>query len=196
MAWQSARRCGRIGFCASENAAGEADGVCEANAAGGAHAAGEADGAGEADVAGDAHAAGEGREAMRIARALLLSVAFGVAVLPACTTSSGSGDAPALITNPTPASRAELRLAVQRALHSDPILLADDALTRSSLLTIDRLPRRDSHGRLLNGLDVRGRPEQFRLVRTGGSCVLIHEDSEQLRQKLSSTTCQRAPRTK
>jgi hypothetical protein len=125
-------------------------------------------------------------------RAALISAAASVLLLPACETSSASQDIPALIVDPTPASRAELQLAVARALHSSPIPLADDALTRSSLLPIDRMPRRDSQGRLLNGLEIGRKPEMFRLVKHGDACVLIHDDVEQLRQTLTSTKCKRA----
>ena len=121
-------------------------------------------------------------------------IAAGVILLAGCATSS-SRDVPAVIVNPTPQSRAELSLAVQRALHSGPVLLADDALTQSSLLPIDRIPRRDSHGRLLNGLEIGRKPEVFRLVQSGCRCVLIHDDVDQLRQPLTATRCQPAPRS-
>jgi hypothetical protein len=126
-------------------------------------------------------------------RAILFGLAASATLLSGCATSSGR-DLPALIVNPTPASRAELRLAVQRALHSDPVPLSDDALTRNSLLPIDRIPRRDAQGRLLNGLEIGNRPQMFRLVKNGKSCVLIHDDAEQLRQTLTATTCIPAPR--
>src|SRR6185312_3623830 len=122
-------------------------------------------------------------------------IAAGVILLAGCATST-SRDVPALIVNPTPQSRTELSLAVQRALHSgSPIPLSDDALTQSSLLPIDRIPRRDSHGRLLNGLEIGRKPEVFRLVKNGGSCVLIHDDVDHLRQPLTATRCQPAPRS-
>jgi hypothetical protein len=123
----------------------------------------------------------------------IMIIASGATLLPGCATSS-SRDVLALIVDPTPQSRAELSLAVQRALHSDPIPLSDDALTQSSLLPIDRIPRRDSHGRLLNGLEIGRKPEVFRLVKSGGSCVLIHDDVDHLRQTLLATKCRPAPR--
>jgi hypothetical protein len=123
----------------------------------------------------------------------MMIVAAGVIALAGCATSSSS-DVPAVIVNPTPQSRAELSVAVQRALHSDPIPLSDDALTQSSLLPIDRIPRRDSHGRLLNGLVIGRKPEMFRLVKNGNSCVLIHDAVDHLRQVLTATSCKPAPR--
>lgn len=116
----------------------------------------------------------------------------GVLALSGCATPA-SRDVPAVIMDPTPQSRAELSLAVQRALHSDPIPLSDDALTRTSLLPIDRMPRRDSHGRLLNGMEIGRKPEMFKLVKRGNACVLIHDDVEQLRQTLAVTKCRAAP---
>jgi len=120
-----------------------------------------------------------------------VKIAFGmilVALLSACT-SSGSRDKPAVLTNPTPASQAELKLAVQRALHSDPILLAPDALTTTNLLSIDRYVRRDSAGRPLDGLNFGGRPELFQLVRADKECVLVHMGVDPIRQTLHSATC-------
>jgi hypothetical protein len=122
------------------------------------------------------------------------SLAAGLMLLSGCASSSVGHDVPALIVNPTPASRAELRVAVQRALHSDPILLSDDALTHGSLLPIERIPRRDMRGRPLNGLEIGRKPEIFRLVRNGGACVLIHDDAEQLRQTLTATQCKAEPK--
>ncbi len=115
-------------------------------------------------------------------------------LLCACASSAAGRDVPAVIVDPTPGSRAELRLAVQRALHSDPILLSDDALTRTSLLPIERIPRRDARGRPLNGLIVDGKPEMFRLVKNGSACVLIHDDKEQFRQTLAASRCKAAPK--
>jgi hypothetical protein len=122
-----------------------------------------------------------------------LAVAATAILVTGCATSSSGRDVPALIVDPTPESRAELKLAVQRALHSDPILLSDDALTRSSLLPIDRIPRRDIHGRLLNGMEIGHKPDMFHLVRNGKSCVLIHDDAAQSRQTLTATHCRQAP---
>jgi len=126
-------------------------------------------------------------------RAALWIIVAGAVLLPGCATSAAH-DVPAVIVDPTPESRAELALAVQRALHSNPIPLSDDALTRSSVLSIDRMPRRDSHGRLLNGLEIGHKPETFHLVMSGKSCVLVHDDVDQLRQVLTAAKCKPAPR--
>lgn len=82
-------------------------------------------------------------------------------------------DQPAVIDPPTDASRAELRRVVNEVLGMQ-VTLADDALTRSSTLSIERNPIRDASGRRI---EVRERtpPELFRLVKRGRECVLIHE---------------------
>jgi len=129
------------------------------------------------------HRGGTVARLMRITPWLIVAGSF-----CACA-SSASRDTPAVLTNPTPATRADLRLAVQRALHSDPILLAPDALTTTNFLSIDRFVRRDAAGRPLDGLNFGGRPELFQLVRVNKECVLVHMGVDPLRQTLRSATC-------
>jgi hypothetical protein len=117
------------------------------------------------------------------------------ALLSACA-SSASRDTPAVLTNPTQATRAELRLAVQRALHSDPVVLAPDALTTTHFLIIDRFVRRDAAGRPLDGLNFGGRPERFQLVKVHKECVLVHMGVDPIRQTLPAATCAPLPRKK
>jgi hypothetical protein len=92
-----------------------------------------------------------------------------------------------VIVNPTPESRAALVEAVSTALNGAPVTLAGDALTTASTLVIQRTPRRDPNGLPMDGRDV-GSPERFRLVRSGGQCVLVHEGSGR-RFALSATDC-------
>jgi hypothetical protein len=86
---------------------------------------------------------------------------------------------PAVITDPT---------ADSRALHGEPLTLADDALTRDSTLIVERVRPRDENGAPLLGRDT-GRPERFRLVKEGSQCVLVHEGTGE-RYPLESTTCE------
>lgn len=95
-----------------------------------------------------------------------------------------------MLTNPTPAGRAELLRVVQGALNGAPLTLAQDALTRDSVLIIDRTERRDAEGRRLVGREM-GRPERFQLFKSGSRCILVHERTGQ-RRELTSVTC--APR--
>jgi hypothetical protein len=93
----------------------------------------------------------------------------------------------ALITNPTPESRAELVRVVGEALHSAPPTLAADALARESLLIVERARARGPDGTPMQGREL-GRPERFSLVKRGSDCVLVHERSKR-RFVLSSATC-------
>ena len=120
--------------------------------------------------------------------ALLVLVLAG---LPACATWPAASDGPALITHPTPASRAALELAVSRALGGVPVRLADDALTRDDQLIIGRAQARDARGLPLNGREL-GRPQHFRLERRGSLCILLHLESGKS-SVLENTTCRPVP---
>lgn len=91
---------------------------------------------------------------------------------------SAQPEVPAIIDTPTSASRAELAQAISGALNGAPVRLADDALTRDSLLILEK-----PH----TGRDL-GKPEHFRLVKSGTDCVLVHERTGK-RTTLASTTC-------
>ncbi len=90
-----------------------------------------------------------------------------------CVAPNGVSRAGVMV-DPTPAARSELTEVVSAALGGVPITLADDALTASSVLVIERsLPR---------GLDVPpvgGRnmetPVTFRLIAAGSRCVLENQ---------------------
>jgi hypothetical protein len=105
----------------------------------------------------------------------------------ACATAPLAPDQAAVLVNPTAESRAELLRVVREALHEAPLTLADDALTRESTLIVERTRPRGPDGTPLQGRD-RERPEQFRLVKNGTSCVLVHEGSDR-RVVLSSAHC-------
>ena len=101
-------------------------------------------------------------------------------LLCACTSTLAQADVPAIIVKPTKESRAELARVVSSALNGAPVRLADDALTRESLLIIEK-----AH---LSGREF-GRPEHFRLVKMGEHCALVHERTGK-RTTLASTTCE------
>src|ERR671936_958060 len=109
-------------------------------------------------------------------------------LLCACTSSLAQREVPAIIDQPTPASRAELARVVSADLTGAPVTLADDALTRDSLLIIERAHPRDASGVPLSGREFE-RPEHFRLVKAGEHCALVHERTGK-RTTLASTTCQ------
>lgn len=121
----------------------------------------------------------------------LLVLTAALAMLPACRSRPADPDIPAVITHPTAASRADLELAVSRAFHGAPVRLADDALTRDSLLIVGRAQARDIRGLPLNGRELR-HPQHFRLLRRGSQCVLLHLETGKS-QVLTHTTCAAAP---
>jgi hypothetical protein len=110
-----------------------------------------------------------------------------VLAISACAMSNEVSDVPAKIVGPTAESRAELQRAVSKALDGMPVTLADDALTRESILTIERQQARDSSGQRIDAREIE-RPELFRLVKRGSDCVLVHEQTL-TRTTLRSTRC-------
>ena len=110
-----------------------------------------------------------------IERALPASAAL---LLSTCA-SFAQPEVAAVIDRPTKESRAELAQAVSAALNGAPVTLADDALTRESLLIVERSR--------LSGREL-DKPEHFRLIKRGNDCALVHERTGQ-RTTLVSTTC-------
>jgi hypothetical protein len=121
---------------------------------------------------------------------MALTVA-GMLSLAACASMPGRRDLPAVLTNPTAESRAELVRKVSGALHGAPITIAADALTRDSTLIIERAQPRGADGVPLSGRET-GRPEHFRLVKNGSRCVLVHERTGK-RWTLKAATCSPFP---
>jgi hypothetical protein len=105
----------------------------------------------------------------------------------ACRTAQARPDVPAVITEPTSQTRAELVQAVSAALGGSTVTLADDALTRDDKLVVERKRQLDPNGLRVNGRDL-GRPETFRLMKNGTDCVLVHENSGR-RFPLAQTAC-------
>jgi hypothetical protein len=98
-----------------------------------------------------------------------LSLAIGLLLGAAAWPES---DTPAVIVNPSAASRMELARVVREALHGVPVTLADDALTTSNTLVIEHANPRDPSGHPLNGRNL-DRPERFELFSRGSRCVLL-----------------------
>lgn len=121
----------------------------------------------------------------------LLVLTAALAMLPACRTRPADPGIAAVITHSTAASRADLELAVSQAFHGAPVRLADDALTRDSLLIVGRAQARDIRGLPLNGRQLQ-HPQHFRLLRRGSQCVLLHVETGKSRV-LAHTTCRASP---
>ena len=79
---------------------------------------------------------------------------------------------PAVIVSPSAEGRAELARVVSSALNGQPVNLADDALTRDSVLTIERRTPPGPQGRAATGRTLEA-PERFTLVLRGSRCVLV-----------------------
>ena len=109
-----------------------------------------------------------------------------VIVLTGCRTMATGADVPALIPHPTSASHAALQKAINDALDSS-VLIADDALTASSILTVERRQPRSMQDQPATGRNMEP-PFQFRLVINGASCILIDARDES-RRALENTTC-------
>ncbi len=114
-------------------------------------------------------------------------VVAGTMILASCLLRVAPPDAPAVLTNPTGRTHEELVRVVSRAMNGAPVTIADSALTSDDVLLVERVVRRDERGRELNGREI-GRPEHFRLVKSGSRCVLVHERTGR-RWTLRSATC-------
>ena len=104
-----------------------------------------------------------------------------------CQTYGSQGDQPARIVNPDDASRTALQQVVNEVFGTE-VLLADDAFTTSSLLTIEHTPpatidNPNPQGRVMQG------PYRLRLVISGSDCIVIDERDES-RHALVDTQCE------
>ena len=107
-------------------------------------------------------------------------------ILTGCQTVDTDLDRPARIVNADADSRAALQAAVNEALGTE-VLLAEDALTGTSLLTIERWPTGTMDNPVPEGRRL-DKPIQFRLVINDSDCVLIDQRNES-RHVLENTDC-------
>jgi len=112
---------------------------------------------------------------------------LGALLLTGCQTMGAAADVPALITEPDDASRAALQAAISASFGGLYVPLADDALTESSVLLIERSPRGSLDNNPTTGR-VLEQPMRFQLVKNGAECTLIdlRDDS---RHVLANTSC-------
>jgi len=113
----------------------------------------------------------------------LLAVAI---TLAACQTVATEYDKPARISNPDESSRAALQQTVNAALNTE-VILADDALTNSSQLFVERVVPKTIEGSPAGGRTME-MPFEFRLVMNGDDCVLI-DQRDSSRHVLQDTSC-------
>ena len=106
--------------------------------------------------------------------------------LTGCQTVNTDLDRAARIKNADADSRAALQAAVNEALGTE-VLLAQDALTDTSLLTIERWPAGTMENPVPQGRSLE-KPVLFRLVINGSDCILIDQRNES-RHVLEDTEC-------
>ena len=98
-----------------------------------------------------------------------------------------NADVPAVIDNPDADSRTALRATVNELFDGQDVLIADDALTKSSELTLEVGKRQSLEHQRINGRIVT-EPMRIRLVRNGNDCLLI-DPRDDSRHQLADTTC-------
>jgi len=114
-------------------------------------------------------------------------VALSALVMLSACASVASQDGPAVLTEATTSTHAELVKVVSAALNVPTVTLAADALTMDSELIIERAPARDASGRNLQGREL-SQPEHFQLINAGARCVLVHMRT-QTQYELSTAKC-------
>lgn len=117
---------------------------------------------------------------------LRTTMLISTAMLAACASMAGEETA-AVLMEPSAPTHAEIVKIVSTALNVPTVTIAADALTRDSLLVIERTPARDAGGRRLQGRELT-QPEQFQLLRSKSKCVLLHVRTD-VRYELTGNVC-------
>ncbi len=92
-------------------------------------------------------------------------------VLGACETLPPRKGAPAILSNPSAQTTAELNEVISKALHGARVTIAQDALTTESGLIIERAFNQMAGRRM-------DRPDHFTLSLSGHQCILTHEETD------------------
>ena len=109
---------------------------------------------------------------MKASPNILLASLCALFLLESCQTTATNSDTPALIVRQTEAGRAELRNTLSGLFGGQEIILADDALTHSSMLVLQHTWKQKPDGQPALGRNV-ARPFRFRLIKRGDSCFLV-----------------------
>jgi len=96
-------------------------------------------------------------------------------------------DLPAFIIQPNGASRGALQATLSKLFGGQIVKLSDEALTRSSLLTVEPGLQNIKHSKVANGRVLSG-PYKFRLVKNRDACILI-DMRDGSRHALANTSC-------
>lgn len=116
-----------------------------------------------------------------------LAISVSCVILSACQVTSAQIPSPAVLTNPGSEVRLEISQAIIAMTGYSSVALADQDLTQSSELVIERKHQRTANGVLIQGRDLE-LPQRFRLVLQGGQCWLVHQATEQ-RTLLKTARC-------
>ena len=101
----------------------------------------------------------------------------GYVALSGCTSMPAAQAEPAVLDDRSAQGREELARLVAEALNRPSVLLADDTLLHEDVFIVERRPRRDANGVLLNGRETEA-PQHFRLIKQGEDCYVVHEESK------------------
>lgn len=115
-----------------------------------------------------------------------LAVLTGILLMAGCKHVAPDADQPAVIVDPTDASRAALQAAVNDALDTE-VMLADDALTKTSILTVERKVPQSMAGSPAQGRTMEP-AVRFDLMTNGSDCVLV-DSRDGARYLLDDTRC-------
>jgi hypothetical protein len=121
---------------------------------------------------------------VKLAAVLCLSAAAAAG----CGHLGASEDVSAVLVNPTEAVRTELRAALTEALGRAPVAIADDALTQTSVLVIERGPIKEPANRPLTGRTLDADVQRFQLIVNDGQCALLRA-SDGWRKALTQARC-------
>ena len=108
-------------------------------------------------------------------------------LLAACQGLTASPDLPALIVQPDEASRAALKDTLSELFGGTEITLADDALTHSSLLSLEMNSRKQPDSQSALGRVVT-KPFRFQLFKSKSGCFLV-DLQDGRRYLLVDTSC-------
>jgi len=121
----------------------------------------------------------------------LVATLMSIISIAGCSSNELRADVPALRTSVTEASKTELEDVLSTAMNGVDVSIADDALTATSTLILERGQPRGNGRSPASGRDY-GRPDHFQLVLDGPQCLLVHEETG-LRWLLTTTRCEPAP---
>ena len=95
---------------------------------------------------------------------------------------------PAIITSPSNETTAELQKVIANLLAQNKVLVANDAFSQSSFLTLERAAHKSANGQLIMGRTAE-QPWQLQLVKQADTCYVKEVISEKL-LPLKTSQCQ------